>query len=343
MSDWRSQEQHPLLQRLRVPGVLLVITHVAGAAGYHALWADLGVSWFDSLYMVFITITTIGFAELHPLGVGGRVLTMAIAASGIGSLFFTFTVLLDYAASDQVRSARRRRKMQKAVDGLSGHFILAGIGRVGREAAAELRLSGAPFVVIDPSEKVEGTAEQWGCPFVRGDATEDATLLAAGVDRAKGLIVTTSSDATNLYVILSARLLNAKLFIASRAVDDASVPKLIRAGANRAISPYAIGGRRLAHLLLSPRVVDFLETALHKGNKSLSIEDVVVLPRSLADGKQLESLKITATTGASVLAVVREGSPMPNPRGDFVLAAGDHLLMLGTDEQLHSVEAALAG
>ena len=320
-----------------------MFTHVVGAAGYHALWSPLGASWFDALYMTFITITTIGFAELHPMGVGGRLLTMGIALSGIGSLFYSFSVVLDYAASDQVRVGRRRRKMQKAIDELSGHFILAGIGRVGREAAAELRLSGAKFVVIDPSEKVEATAAQWDCPFIRGDATEDATLLGAGLARAKGLIVTTSSDATNLYVILSARLLNANLFIASRAVDDASVPKLIRAGANRAISPYAIGGRRLAHLLLRPRVVDFLDTALTKGDKSLSIEDVVVLPKSPGEGKSLDALRITATTGAAVLAVVREGTPLPNPRGDFVLSAGDLLLMLGTDDQLRSVETALSG
>lgn len=340
---WLTPERRVLLQRLRVPAVLLLVTHLVGALGYHALWAPLGVSWFESLYMVFITITTIGFAELHPMGVAGRVLTMGIAASGIGSLFYTFTVVLDFAASDQVRSARRRRKMQKSIDELTGHFILAGIGRVGREAAAELRASGATFVVIDPSETTEQCANQWGCAFLRGDATEDATLHAAGITRAKGLIVTTSSDATNLYVILSARLLNANLFIASRAVDDASVPKLIRAGANRAISPYAIGGRRLAHLLLRPRVVDFLETALTKENKALSIEDVVVAPRSPAEGRALDSLRVTATTGASVLAVVRAGTPMPNPPGDFVLSAGDLLLALGTDEQLRALEVALSG
>lgn len=329
-----------LLVRLRVPALLLVLTHGVGAAGYHALWAPEG-TWLDALFMTFITITTIGFSEVHPLGTAGRMLTMGIAGSGIGSLFYTFTVALDYAASDQVRSARRRRKMQKTIDGMTGHFILAGIGRVGREAAAEFRESGASFLVIDPSPGVEAFAAQLECPFIKGDATEDATLTKAGITRAKGLIVTTSSDATNLYVILSARLLNPSLFIASRAVDDASVPKMIRAGANRAISPYAIGGRRLAHLLLSPRVVDFLETALKKGDKSLSIEDVVVAPGSVAEGKQLEALQLAAKTGASVLAVVRDGTPTPNPRADFVLASGDHLLILGTSEQLVAVERAL--
>lgn len=333
-------QRRVLLERLRVPLALLAITHVVGAAGYWALWHERGGTWLDALFMTFITITTIGFGEIHPLGTEGRLLTMGIAASGIGSLFYTFTVVLDYLGSDDVRAARRRRKMQQRIAEMTDHFVLAGIGRVGREAAAELLASGAKFLVVDPSPDVSRWCSEWGCPFVQGDATEDAVLKACGIERARGLIVTTSSDATNLYVILTARLLNAGLFIASRAVDDASVPKLIRAGANRAISPYAIGGRRLAHLLLSPRVVDFLETAMLKGEKSLSIEDVLVAPGSAAEGRPLESLEV-ARTGASVLAIVRGGVPTPNPRPDFTLASGDHLLVLGTGEQLRAVEQSI--
>jgi voltage-gated potassium channel len=335
-------ERKVLVERLRVPVVLLLVTHVVGAIGYHILWAPVG-TWLDALFMTFITITTIGFAEVHPLGTPGRLLTMAISGSGIGSLFYTFTVVLEYAASDQVRLARRRRRMQKTVDAMNDHFILAGLGRVGREAATELRASGAMCVIVDPSPQAESWAVKAGCGYLKGDATDDATLKSAGVARARGLIVTTSSDATNLYVILTARLLNPALFIASRAVDDASVPKLLRAGANRAISPYSIGGRRLAHLLLSPRVVDFLETAMTKGNKSLSIEDAVVGKGSAAEGQTLDTLQLAAKTGASVLAVVRQGTPTANPRGDFMLIQGDHLLMLGTADQLQAVERALAG
>ncbi|MDP1918111.1 MAG: TrkA family potassium uptake protein [Myxococcales bacterium] len=327
------------MERLRVPAVLLVLTHLVGAVGYRLIWADHHATLLDALFMTFTTITTIGFAEVYPLDSAGRVLTMGIAGTGIGSLFYTFTVLLDYASSEQVRVARRRRKMQKTIDDLKGHFILAGIGRVGREAAAELTESGVSFVVVDPGPQVPAFCEAMKCPYVQADATEDTALIAAGVKRAKGLIVTTSSDATNLYVILSARLLNADLLIASRAVDDASVPKLIRAGANRAISPYATGGRRLAHVMLNPRVVDFLETALTSGNKALNIDDVVVVN----GGKSIESLQVRARSGATVLAVVRDGQPMPNPRGDLQLASGDHLLVLGTTEQLKLVEQLIGG
>lgn len=333
-------DRRHLIERLRVPIVLLALTHLIGAVGYKIIWADIGGTWLDALFMTITTITTIGFGEVHKLDTAGRLLTMVIAGLGIGSLFYSFTVLLDYAASEQVRSARRRRKMQKTIDAMKDHYILAGIGRVGREAAAELAASGASFVVVDPSPGLEQFCAQLKCPFIQGDATEDATLLSAGLERAKGLIVTTSSDATNLYVILSARLLNSDIFIVSRAVDDASVPKLIRAGADRAISPYAIGGRRLAHVMLSPRVVDFLETALTSGNRTLNIDDVVV-GQGGAAGKTIEALQVGAKSGATVLAVVRDGEPTANPRGDFKLAEGDHLLVLGTAEQLKSVEKLL--
>jgi voltage-gated potassium channel len=338
---WRrlvTPERRQALERLRVPAVLLIVTHVVGIVGYPLVWHDPAATWLDALFMTFITITTIGFGEVRPLDNAGRLLTMAIAGTGIGSLFYSFTVLLEYAASDQVRGDRRRRHMQRRIDAMSGHFILAGVGRVGREAAAELLTSGVPFVIVDPAETIEAMSAELRCAFVRGDATEDATLEAAGIRRAKGLIVTTSSDATNLYVILSARLLNPELFIVSRAVDDVSVPKLIRAGANRAISPYAIGGRRLAHLMLSPRVVDFLDTALTSGDQTLSIDDIVVAK----GGRPLEALQLPARSGASVLAVVRAGKPTANPRGDFVLEAGDHLLVLGTRDQLQQVEKLLA-
>ncbi len=321
-----------------MPLVALVITHVVGTVGYSLLWADVGGTWFDALFMTFVTITTIGYGEVHPLTTAGRLLTMGIAASGIGSLFFTFTVLLDWATSETARRGRRLRKMQKTIDALTGHFIVAGIGRVGREAIAELIEVRAPFVVVDQNDALEAFCAERGALFVRGDATEDAVLERAGVRRAKGLIATTSSDATNLYVILTARLLNPELFIASRAVDHASVPKLMRAGANRAISPYAIGGRRLAHLMISPRVVDSFETAMRKGAQALTIDDVVVTAQSPGVGKRFDSLRIAELTGATVLAVMRNGSPTTNVAGDFVLQAGDHLLVMGTDQQLASLE-----
>jgi voltage-gated potassium channel len=232
--------------------------------------------------------------------------------------------------------------MQKRIASLSGHVILAGLGRVGRQAAEELAAARVPFVIVDPAEAAARLAEERGYLCLVGDAAEDAVLERAGVRQARGLIVTTANDATNTYIVLSARVLNPGLHIVSRAVDETSVPKLTRAGANRAISPYAIGGHRLAHLILSPVVVDFFETALRRGTEALAIEDLAIAPASPAVARSLADLDIRQRTGATILAVVREGNPMPNPPPELTLLAGDQLLALGTRAQLEDVERLIA-
>ena len=232
--------------------------------------------------------------------------------------------------------------MEKRIDELAGHVIVAGLGRVGRQAAQELRAAQVPFVVVDPGPAAIRQAEERGYACVQGDATEDAVLQRIGIRRARGLIATTANDATNMYIVLSARVLNPGLYIVSRAVDEASVAKLTRAGANRAISPYAIGGHRLAHLILSPTVVDFFETALRRGNEALNIEDLAVAPESPAVDRTLETMDVRQATGATVLAVLRDGNPLVNPPGEFKLRAGDRLLALGTGEQLKRLERLIA-
>jgi voltage-gated potassium channel len=268
---------------------------------------------------------------------------MIIAIVGVGSLFFTFGVVMEYIVALRLADPTGRRKMDKRIEALHGHIILAGLGRVGRQAGHELAEARMPFLVVEPSEATARHAEELGWLCLQGDATDDAVLERAGVRRARGLIATTANDATNMYIVLSARVLNPKLHIVSRAVDETSVPKLTRAGADRAISPYAIGGHRLAHLILSPTVVDFFETALRRGNEALNIEAIAVSGDSQAVGRTLEALAVRQATGATVLAIMRDGNPVVNPPGDMALAAGDRLLALGTRDQLERVERVLAG
>jgi voltage-gated potassium channel len=292
--------------------------------------------------MTVTTITTIGYGEVKPLTGAGRVFTMIIAFVGIGSLFYTFSVVMESLVTRRIADHAGRRRMARKIEGLSGHVIVAGLGRVGRQAAQELHEAGCPFVIIDPGETAVRAAEERTYLLLSGDATEDAVLERAGIHRARGLIVTTANDATNMYIVLSARVLNPALHIVTRAVDEASMAKLIRAGANRAISPYAIGGHRLAHLILSPTVVDFFETALRRGNESLNIEDVAVERESPLAGKALDDLDLRQATGATILAVLREGSPIVNPPGAFALQPGDQLLALGTRAQLTRLEPLVA-
>lgn len=332
-----------LRRRLAIPMFALLATHVIGVVGYWLLWRDQGGTFSDALFMTFTTVATIGFGEVKPLDDTGRVLTMVVAAGGIGSLFYSFTVTLDWLSSGEIQAARRRRKMKQQIDALSGHYILVGFGRVGREAARELHTSGKRVVAIDLVEDHIESAVAHGCFHIKGDASDDETLRAAGIERARGLIVTTANDATNLYIVMSARLLSPDLFIVSRAVDSNAVPKLERAGANRAVSPYAIGGRRMAHLILSPHVVDFFETALQRGSKAVSIGELQVAAGSPSVGTSIESLRKRGG-GATVLAVLRGPDGTVEVATDkLVLGSGDHLLALGTDEQLEVLEASLGG
>jgi voltage-gated potassium channel len=332
-------EVHFLRTRLFFCISLVAAVVATGTLGYRWLWRDVGGTWLDALFMTVTTITTIGYGEVKPLDGPGRIFTMALALVGIGSLFYTFGVMMEYVVTTRLTDPTGRRRMEKRVAHLSGHVIVAGLGRVGRQAGHELQAAGASFVVIDPGEGAVRAGEELGWLVIHGDATDDEVLLRAGIERARGLIVTTATDATNMYIVLSARVLNSALTIVSRAVDEASVAKLIRAGANRAISPYAIGGHRLAHLILSPSVVDFFETALRRGNEMLNIEDLAVAPSSAASGKTLERLDVRRATGATVLMVLRGDGSLASPSGETVLTAGDRVLALGTAEQLRELEA----
>jgi voltage-gated potassium channel len=331
-------EGRSLRVRLLLPLSVVLGVIGAGTLGYRWLWRDVGGSWLDALFMTVTTITTIGYGEVKPLTGAGRVFTMIIAFVGIGSLFYTFSVVMESLVARRLTDPAGRRKMARTIEALSGHIIVAGLGRVGRQAVQELHEAGTPFIIVDPGEVAVRAATELGYLLVQGDATEDSVLQRAGIQRARGLIVTTANDATNMYIVLSARVLNSTLNIVSRAVDDASVAKLIRAGANRAISPYAIGGHRLAHLILSPAVVDFFETAMRRGDEALNIEDMELKADSRMVGKTLDDFEIRKATGVTVLAILRDGTPVVNPPGDYVLQSADHLLALGTRDQLARLE-----
>jgi voltage-gated potassium channel len=219
----RPDELRSIRIRLAIPLAAILVAGVGGTVGFYLLWRDEGGTWLDALYMTFNTLSTVGFKEVHPLGSAGRWLTMVVGGVGIGGLFFLFGVVMDYLMARQFSDVRGRRRMRKQIDALSGHYVVAGLGRVGRRAVEELEEAKAPFVVVDPSEPVGEVARERDYLLVQGDATEDEMLERAGIRRAKGLIVTTNNDATNIYVVLSARILNPNLFIVARADDEGSV------------------------------------------------------------------------------------------------------------------------
>jgi voltage-gated potassium channel len=303
---------------------------VVGTTGYVVI--EPGWRLFDALYMTVITLTTVGFKEVGTLSDAGRVWTMILSMSGVGLIFGSVGIVAEYFVVEATSGRREAKRMTDAVGKLQGHYILCGYGRVGLTVARELVHSGLKVVVIDILPESLARARREGFLEVEGDATEEATLRAAGIERARGLITTIDSDAHNVYVILSARAINPKLFVVARANSADSEGRLMQAGADRVVSPYTMAGHRLAELATRPRVVDFIDAALSHGELAFSMEEVEVIAGSSIDGSTVGALR---DTGVFVLAIVQgERSYEANPPAGRVLKAGETLVVSGSVPRL---------
>jgi voltage-gated potassium channel len=325
-----------LLLALTVP-VLLV---VAGTVGYMLIE---GWSLFDSLYMTVITITTVGYLEVHEMSPAGRAFTMVLLLGGVFTLFYTATEVIRAIVSGEVTAALGRRRMELSLGGMHDHLVVCGYGRMGRLVCHDFSERGLPFVVIDRRPDL---VEVFRLPHgiaLHGDATSDEVLRHAGVDRARALVAVLGSDADNLYIVMSARLLNDRLFIVARGEDERSEQKLIRAGANRAISPYLIGGTRVAQAVLRPNVVDFIELATRTGHLELQIEETRIDPRSSLAGATIKDSRLRSELGLIIVAIKKlAGKMIFNPPPEAVIEADDILITLGDRKHLDELDR-LAG
>ncbi|MGA3058158.1 MAG: potassium channel family protein [Candidatus Limnocylindrales bacterium] len=311
-----------------------------GTAGYLVL--DPGWRLLDALYMTVITLTTVGFREVQPLSEAGRVWTMLLALTGVGIIFGSVGIVAEYLVVEATSGRREAKRMADAVSKLRDHYILCGYGRVGLTVARELVHSGLKVVVIDILPESLARARREGFLEVEGDATEEATLRAAGIERARGLITTIDSDAHNVYVILSARAINPGLFVVARANTADSESRLIQAGANRVVSPYTMAGHRLAELATRPRVVDFIDAALSHGELAFSMEEVEVVAGGAIDGAT-DGMTVGALrdSGVFVLAIVQgERSYEANPPADRILRVGETLVVSGSVARLRELRGA---
>ena len=249
------------LRRLIPPAIALLVVITIGVAGF--IYIE-GWSFVESIYMVVITLSTVGFNEVRELSSVGRLLTVFIIVLGVGTVAYTVGQLIELMVEGQIIGFRRRVRMEKDISTLSDHYIICGFGRVGHQVAEELKAEKIPFVVIDSKAKTADELTQVGIPHIIGDVTSDENLEKAGIKSAKGLIACADSDTANVFVTLSARSLNPKLHIIARASETESERKLKKAGADRVISPYLIAGRRMAATALRPIASDFLDTIMHK-------------------------------------------------------------------------------
>jgi voltage-gated potassium channel len=328
------------LFNLRILFLALLSLVLIGVAGFHFME---GWSWFDGWYMVLTTITTIGYGEVHPLSPAGRIFNSFIIVTGVGLLLLFFGGATQALLEFELQSVFGRRRMDREISRLSDHFIICGAGRVGRSVARELARKPLPFVVIDSDEAklARYTAEGW--LTLIGDATQANILQQAHIDSARGLVAATTTDATNIYIILTARSLNSTIKIIARASEDNAEKHLLTAGADRIVSPYHFAGYRIAQTFMRPHVVDFFDTAMNQ-QKPLEIEEVQVQAGSRFAGQTLEGSRIRQEMGVIVLAIKGEDSQMRfNPPPDEAIHVGDHLIVMGEPTGLRRLEESATG
>lgn len=295
-------------------------------------------SLFDSLYMAVITLTTVGFREVHELSAGGQAFTMLLALGGVFTLFYAATSVIGFIVGGQVEQLLESRRMERTLSELESHFIVCGYGRMGRYVCQEFSQQGLPFAVVDnDAEQLDGFELPHGVAL-HGDATSDEILRRVGVGRARALVTVVASDADNLYITLSARLLNERLFIVARADDERSEQKLLRAGASRVVSPYVIGGNRMAQAVLRPAVVDFLELATRTEHLELNIEEAKINERSKLVGLAVAESPIEREHKVILVAIKKPtGKMVFNPSAETRLENGDTLIMLGGRHALDQI------
>lgn len=319
----------------RIGNVLALFVFIMGMGtlGYRFIE---GWTWLEAFYMTTITVTTVGFGELYELSTTGQVFTIGLVVLGVGAFTYTFSTFADYLIAGQLQGFLAKRRMKKQAAKLNDHYIICGFGRVGAEVAQEFQREGQPMVVIDPDEKaIESAIHLNSCLAVQGDAGDDDTLIEAGVERAKGLIAAADNDATNVMITLSAHAINPKLFIIARANMDGSRSKLLRAGANRVLSPSIISGRSMAQMAIRPNVVEFLDVVKRDDDMEYWIEELAVQKNSRLEGMSVGDANIRQSTGITVLLVKRQdGQTVVSPSPETTFMSGDLVMAFGSRDQL---------
>jgi len=310
----------------------LTLIFIAGTLWYRLVeqW-----HWLDAVYMTVITLTTVGYGEIQPLGDRGRIFTIALILAGVITIGYIVNRFTEALIEGYFIEGRRLRQQKKLVESLTEHFIICGFGRIGRQIATEFAVEGTAFVVIDASSEQVKIAQTEGYSAVQADATLDATLIEMGVEKATCLVAALPSDAENLYIILSAKSLNPKIRAIARASNEEAVQKLQRAGADKVISPYITGAKRMAAAALRPQVMDFMD-GIMTSDRSFYMEEFLIDAKTCpVAGLSLREARLRSQSGSLVLAVRRrDGDLIVGPTGETILMPQDMLICMGTADQL---------
>lgn len=335
-----------LRQRLRPRASLFYsLAALAGVVAFGSVGFTLIEGWSlgDSLYMTVMTVTTVGYGPPLPLSPRGRDFSIFFMVLGVGTAGYLLSTAVQSLVRSEILAAYGERRRQREMSKLKGHFIICGAGRVGRRIVGEMRRAGVPFIVVESNALLAAELKLPDAQLLIRDATLDETLMEAGVERATGLAACLPDDAANLYVVLTARTLNAQLRIVARAVEESAEPKLVRAGANRVIAPTIIGSHRMAQALLKPAVADFMDSITAE-TLDLAFEEVEVAAGSPLEGRRLKETNIRSQLDIVVAAIRRAGGDMIfNPSGDTQIRAGDMLIGIGRAESIQELGAQARG
>ena len=326
--------------RLRIGLVLIGAVLLTGTFGFHYIE---GWKWFDGLYMTLITMTTIGYGEVNRLSEAGRVFNTFLIIAAVLSGAFMVGTLTQAMIEFELGGILGRRRMERDLAALKDHYIVCGAGRVGRSTVRELRARGERCVLIEKEQSQAQWALDENLPVLIGTGTNEETLEKARIQTAKGLVAAVTSDADNLYIVLTARGVRADLDIIARASEEEAIPKLRRAGATQVISPYHFVGRRIAHMLLRPNVLELIETAFGSERLDIEIAEIGVREGASIAGQTLHEADIRRRAGVMILALKRSSGHLEfNPAPEAVMNAGDFLIAIGSAEKIKAVEE-LAG
>jgi voltage-gated potassium channel len=324
-------------RRLALSLSLVVMVLAFGTTGYLVL----GFQPLNALYQTVTTISTVGFREVEEFGTAEKLFTMVVIILGFGSVVFAIGQVAEFVVEGHLQRAFGRRRMDKTIAQMDHHVVVCGWGRVGR-AFCEYLPTGTPVVVVDADPSSLSTCSH---PHVLGDASDDATLASAGIERAATMIAALATDADNLFVVLSARSANPSVFIVARARAESSTDKLLRAGADRVVNPHEIGGARMAALVSQPHVSEFVDVVMHEAGMEFQLAEVALPAGSPLVGRTLGEAHLRARTGALVLGMRNpDGSFTTNPSSDTELDSAQILIAIGTEDQLerlrHEAEVA---
>lgn len=329
------------IRHVRISFAVLAILVSLGIAGYMGIE---GCSFLDALYMTVITLSTVGFREVHDLSSAGKLFTISLIIFGVSVIGYIVGSLAQIMFEGQFQRIIGRKKVEKMVEALKDHYIICGFGRMGSLICKEFAAKPLPFVVVEKNSDVTDKLKEEGYLFLHGNATDDETLLKAGIKRAKGLITVVTSDTENVYITLTARGLNPNLYILARSGEEGSEIKLQRAGASKVISPYLIGGSRMAQAVLRPNVVDFIEIATGRENLELQMEELSIPKGSRFIGENLITSGFRKETGVIIIGIKKAtGKMLFNPDPHSKIEIHDTLIFLGEPPAIQKLERLVCG